>query len=72
MNFEGLKRRGFSAERVRAVKAMHKALYREGLTLTQAQAQIADISSETPEAAPDVQMMLDFLGKVSAERGIVR
>ena len=72
MNFEGLKRRGFSPERVRAVKAMHKALYREGLTLTQAQAQIADISSETPEAAPDVQMMLDFLGKVSAERGIVR
>jgi len=72
MNFEGLKRRGFSPERVRAVKAMHKALYRDGLTLAQAQAQIADISSETPAAAPDVQMMLDFLGKASAERGIVR
>ena len=72
MNFEGLKRRGFSPERVRAVKAMHKALYRDGLTLAQAQAQIAHISSETPAAAPDVQMMLDFLGKVSAERGIVR
>jgi UDP-N-acetylglucosamine acyltransferase len=72
MNFEGLKRRGFSPERVRAVKAMHKALYRDGLTLAQAQAQIAQISSETPAAAPDVQMMLDFLGKASAERGIVR
>jgi hypothetical protein len=47
-------------------------LYRDGLTLAQAQAQIAQISSETPAAAPDVQMMLDFLGKASAERGIVR
>ncbi len=72
MNFEGLKRRGFSPERVRAVKAMHKALYRDGLTLAQAQAQIANITQATPEAAPDVDMMLDFLGKTSAERGIVR
>jgi UDP-N-acetylglucosamine acyltransferase len=72
MNFEGLKRRGFSPERVRAVKAMHKALYRDGLTLAQAQAQIVTITEATPEAAPDVDMMLDFLEKTSAERGIVR
>jgi UDP-N-acetylglucosamine acyltransferase len=72
MNFEGLKRRGFSPERVRAVKAMHKALYRDGLTLAQAQAQIASITADTPDAAPDVHMMLDFLGQTSAERGIVR
>ena len=72
MNFEGLKRRGFSPERIRAVKAMHKALYRDGLTLAQAQTQIAGLTADTPEAAPDVQMMLDFLGKVSSERGIVR
>jgi UDP-N-acetylglucosamine acyltransferase len=72
MNFEGLKRRGFSPERVRAVKAMHKALYRDGLTLAQAQAQIANITADTPDAAPDVHMMLDFLGQTSAERGIVR
>mgnify|MGYP000727017043 FL=1 len=72
MNFEGLKRRGFSPERVRAVKAMHKALYRDGLTLAQAQVQIASITADTPDAAPDVHMMLDFLGQTSAERGIVR
>ena len=72
MNFEGLKRRGFSPERVRAVKAMHKALYRDGLTLAQAQAQIASITADTPDAAPDVHMMLDFLGQTSAKRGIVR
>lgn len=72
MNFEGLKRRGFSPERIRAVKAMHKALYRDGLTLAQAQAQMASLTHDTPQAEPDVQMMLDFLAKTSAERGIVR
>jgi UDP-N-acetylglucosamine acyltransferase len=30
MNFEGLRRRGFSPARIAAVKAMHKALYRDG------------------------------------------
>jgi hypothetical protein len=36
MNFEGLRRRGFSPSASAAVKAMHKLLYREGLTLEQA------------------------------------
>lgn len=72
MNFEGLRRRGFSAGRMAAVKAMHKALYRDGLTLQQAKARIADIPASTPEAAPDVQLMLDFLERMPQERGIVR
>ena len=29
-NVEGLRRRGFSAERIAAVKQMHQLLYREG------------------------------------------
>jgi len=72
MNFEGLRRRGFSPERVAAVKAMHKALYRDDLTLEQAQARIATLAQATPEARPDVDLMLSFLGGVSSERGIVR
>jgi UDP-N-acetylglucosamine acyltransferase len=72
MNFEGLRRRGFSPARIAAVKAMHKALYRDDLTLEQAQAQIATLADTTAEARPDVQMMLDFLGGVSSQRGIVR
>ena len=54
MNFEGLRRRGFTPERISAVKAMHKAMYRDGLTLEQAQAQIAALTGRYPEAAPDV------------------
>jgi len=72
MNFEGLRRRGFSAERISAVKAMHKALYRDDLTLEQAKTRIGDIEDTTPEAAADVAMMLSFLDDVSPQRGIVR
>jgi UDP-N-acetylglucosamine acyltransferase len=72
MNFEGLRRRGFSAERISAVKAMHKALYRDDLTLDQAKVRIAELTQEKPEAAADVAMMLDFLSHTSPQRGIIR
>lgn len=72
MNFEGLRRRGFGAARISAVKAMHKALYRDGLTLEQAKQRIAGLAAATPEAAPDVRMMLSFLERMPQERGIVR
>ncbi len=72
MNFEGLRRRGFSPERLAGVKAMHKALYRQEMTLEQAQAQIALLSNADPQCQPDVTMMLDFLAHVSPQRGIVR
>ena len=72
MNFEGLRRRGFSAQRIAAVKAMHKALYREDLTLQAAQERIAELAQTHPEASPDVAMMLSFLAQSSPQRGIVR
>ncbi len=72
MNFEGLRRRGFSPSRIAAVKAMHKALYRQDLTLDAAQTVMAGLVETYPEAAPDIHMMLDFLAGSSAQRGIVR
>ena len=72
MNFEGLRRRGFNPERISAVKAMHKLLYREGLTLEQSMARLRALAQDKPEAATDVQMMLDFLATASPQRGIVR
>ena len=72
MNFEGLRRRGFSADRIAAVKGMHKALYRTGLTLDEAKLRIAALTDTYPEALPDVQMMLSFLEQTSPQRGIVR
>ncbi|MBP8018870.1 MAG: acyl-ACP--UDP-N-acetylglucosamine O-acyltransferase [Hylemonella sp.] len=72
MNFEGLRRRGFNPERISAVKAMHKALYRDDLTLEQAKAQIETLTDKMPDAAADVQMMLGFLDQTTPQRGIVR
>jgi len=72
MNFEGLRRRGFSADRIAAVKAMHKSLYRQQLTLAQAQTEIEQLTQQYPQAKPDVEMMLTFLKASSPERGIVR
>ena len=72
MNFEGLRRRGFSADRMAAVKAMQKSLYRDGLTLEQARLRIAELPEKYPEAAQDVRTMLSFLEQTSPRRGIVR
>lgn len=72
MNFEGLRRRGFSPERIAAVKAIHKILYRQGLTLDAAQTQMAELPQTYPQAEADIQMMLDFLSSNSPQRGIVR
>ena len=72
MNFEGLRRRGFSPERIAAVKAMQRALYRDELTLEQAKERIASLVQSHPEAEADVAMMIDFLAGTSPQRGIVR
>jgi UDP-N-acetylglucosamine acyltransferase len=72
MNYEGLRRRGFSPERVAVVKAIHKALYRDDLTLDAAQGRIAELGSANPTSEQDVQMMLSFLAQVAPQRGIVR
>ena len=69
-NLEGLKRRGFSPERVAAVKQMHRLIYRSGLTLEAARAGLSELSTKMPEAQADVAMMAAFLGQAS--RGIVR
>ncbi len=72
MNYEGLRRRGFSPARIAGVKAMHKALYRADLTLDAACERIAALAENEPECRPDVEMMLSFLRQVSPQRGIVR
>ena len=64
VNLTGLKRRGFTNERMAVIRQMFKLLYRESLTLEQSVAAIGALDGE------DVALMLAFLA--SAERGIVR
>ena len=69
-NLEGLKRRGFSGERLAAVKQMHRLLYRQGHPLEEARVAIQALVATMPEAADDIALMAAFLAR--AERGIVR
>ena len=70
LNIVGLRRRGFSAERVAGIKQMHRVLYRQGLTLEAARAAMAEIPAAHPEAAADVAMALGFLD--GSTRGLAR
>ena len=66
INSEGLKRRGYSAEALAALKRAYKTLYKSGLSLADAQAAIAAEAQTQPELAP----LAEFLA--TAGRGIVR
>jgi UDP-N-acetylglucosamine acyltransferase len=70
VNQVGLKRRGYTAERIGVIKQMHKLLYRASLTLEQAMQAIGELRGLEPLADADVELMLGFLAR--AERGIVR
>lgn len=69
-NAEGLRRRGFSAERIAVVKQMHRLLYRDGLSFEAARARIAALVDGPCESIDDITLMTDFLA--AATRGIAR
>lgn len=66
INSEGLRRRGYSAEAIAAIKRAYRSLYRAGLSLDEARAAIAGIAVDTPEVVP----FSEFIA--SSSRGIVR
>jgi UDP-N-acetylglucosamine acyltransferase len=70
VNLVGLRRRALSADRLTAVREMHKLLYRQGRTLEDAMVAIADLAVTYPDAADDVACMLGFLR--DATTGIAR
>jgi UDP-N-acetylglucosamine acyltransferase len=69
-NAEGLRRRGFSRERIALVKQMHRLLYRDGLTLEQSMAALKALLGTVGGGDVDVQMLLAFLA--ASTRGIAR
>ncbi len=74
INTEGLRRRGFSAERIAAIRRAYRVLYKDGLTLAEARAALGrarDASLDPQaEAAADLDLLAGFLDRVT--RGIVR
>jgi len=66
INSEGLKRRGFSAEGIAAIKRAYKTLFRQELSFDEARTQI----TEAVKLAPELQLLVDFLAQPG--RGIIR
>jgi UDP-N-acetylglucosamine acyltransferase len=74
VNITGLRRRGYSNERIGVIRQLHKLLYRDSLTLEQAVAAMTALRAEPAmaggESDADIGVMLDFIA--SATRGLVR
>jgi UDP-N-acetylglucosamine acyltransferase len=66
INAEGLKRRGYTPEQIRNIRAAFRVLYRSGLKLADATAQLEALAKDQPEILP----LVEFLPQAS--RGIVR
>jgi UDP-N-acetylglucosamine acyltransferase len=66
INSEGLRRRGYSSERIMAIKRAYRTLYMSGLPLSEARSELA----RAAEDAPDVRLMLDFIER--SQRSLVR
>jgi UDP-N-acetylglucosamine acyltransferase len=66
INAEGLKRRGFDANRIAQIKRAYRALYMSGAPLASAREQLAAVAAESD----DVRLMLEFIER--SERGLLR
>ncbi|MCL5042477.1 MAG: acyl-ACP--UDP-N-acetylglucosamine O-acyltransferase [Gammaproteobacteria bacterium] len=66
MNFEGMRRRGYSPELVSALRRAYKVVYRQGLTLQQA----LDELQASAEQFPEIALYRDSI--LASTRGITR
>ena len=66
INSEGLKRRGFDADRIAAIKRAYRALYVSGGTLEEARAKLAELAGDSD----DVRAVLEFID--AGERPLLR
>lgn len=66
INAEGLKRRGFSAAAINALRRAYKIVYRQGLSVDEALVELRAMATATPELRPLIASLAD------SKRGIVR
>jgi UDP-N-acetylglucosamine acyltransferase len=70
INSEGLRRRGFNAEQIAAIKRAYKLVYRAGLPLDEAKAALLAEEQKSPESAPHLRLLREFIE--ASPRGIIR
>ncbi len=66
INTEGLRRRGFSSDSIRAIRRGYRTLYKSGLGLSDARAALAAMAVDSAE----VRQLLDFIDR--SQRSLVR
>ncbi len=66
INSEGLKRRGFDADQIRAIRRAYKTLYASGLPLAEAKLELARMAADVPAVGD----MLGFIEQ--SERSLLR
>jgi UDP-N-acetylglucosamine acyltransferase len=66
VNAEGMKRRGFSAERIAAIRRAYRTLYMSGKTLADARVEL----ERQAQASEDVRALVEFMDR--SERSLVR
>lgn len=66
LNLIGLRRRGFTNEKIQAIKQAYEVIYRRGLNVTDA----LKLLESQDQRSPEVQHIIDFIKQ--SERGIIR
>jgi UDP-N-acetylglucosamine acyltransferase len=70
INIEGLRRRGFTADAISALRAAYRAVYKNGLSLDEARAQLRELAAQGGDGDEPVTTFLRFIE--TAKRGIIR
>lgn len=70
INSEGLRRRGYDADVIAALKEAYKLLYRRNLKIEDAAVAIRELQQERPEAREAIEVLATFIERPG--RGIVR
>jgi UDP-N-acetylglucosamine acyltransferase len=70
INVEGLRRRGFSAEAISALRSAYRIVYKSGLSLEEAKVQLRELGAEGGDGDKPVTDFTDFIA--ASQRGIIR
>ena len=70
INVEGLRRRGFSAEAISALRTAYRVVYKSGATLEEAKIQLRELAAAGGDGDVPVTAFADFID--ASQRGIIR
>jgi UDP-N-acetylglucosamine acyltransferase len=70
INVEGLRRRGFSADAISALRTAYRLLYKNGLSLEEAKAQLGELAMAGGDGDEHVRKLITFIE--TSQRGIIR